>query len=94
VSSPVSGLGSRRPSLALAMAGIGLPSRCPSATRKVNSWFQVDQQRLIEALAWPSAYSANADRSAETVRSSTVSQSAGVCVAAASSSPMTRRSAA
>jgi len=92
VSSPASGLGSRRGSLALATAGIGLPSRCRSATRKVNSWFQVDQQRLIDAFAWPSAYSANADRSRETVTSSTVSCSSGVFAARASSSPTARRS--
>jgi len=92
VSSPVSGLGSRRGSLALATAGIGLPSRCPSPTRNVKNWFHVDQQRLIDAFAWLSAYPANADRSRETVRSSTVRRSSGAFAARASSSAMARRS--
>jgi hypothetical protein len=84
VSSPSSGLGSRRAGLALAMAGIGLPSRRPSATRKVKNWFQVDQQRLIDAFAWPSAWSANADRSRGTVRSARVSSSGSVSAQRAS----------
>jgi hypothetical protein len=51
VSSPDSGFGARAGRLGSVIAGMGLPVRAPSATSKVKNWFQVDEQRWIEAAA-------------------------------------------
>jgi hypothetical protein len=60
-------LGALRTRRGRGTAAIGLPGSTSSPTRKVKNWFQADQQRLIDVLAWPEEKSPNASRTARAV---------------------------
>jgi len=92
VFSPCRGLGALRTRRGRGTAGIGLPGSTPSPTRKVKNWFQADQHRLIDALAWLEEKSPNASRtvwadiwSAVTAAGSTPAAAAKAAVIAARS---------